>query len=203
MVLLVACGDAEIITHTVTKTQNQTVTQAAVLAKTQNQTQTQTQTQTTTLPAITKTRIITVTIQPPTTSIPPVTTTTTTTTTPPPTTTPLPATTTPPPTNGEPAIFTTSDLTLDPDIPAEGAFFKVNVTITNTGGSQGSYEVVLYIYGIDIFDDDAIISTQTFTQSVVLTAGDSTIVTFKKLILPSGYYNLVIDDLKEFLEAGS
>jgi len=63
--------------------------------------------------------------------------------------------------------------------------------------------VVLYINGIDIQDNDAIISTETLTISVVLAPGENTLVTFKKLILPSGYYTLVIDELEEFLESGS
>ncbi|MFC1865892.1 hypothetical protein ACFLYB_04175, partial [Chloroflexota bacterium] len=205
LVLLVACGGGEVRTYTITNTQNQTSTQTAMITETisqtqtQTQTQTHTQTQTTTLPAVTEIRTITVTILPPTTSTPPVTTTTTTTTTPPPTTT------MPPPTNGQPASFSISGLTIEPRIPGEGATIDISVTVTNTGGSQGNYDAILHIDLMNMEDSDNpfIISTETFTKSVVIAAGESTIVTFSKLRLQNGFYITTIDNLDDYVEVGS
>jgi len=188
VLLIMGCG-GEITKHTTTETLNQTSTQTEIITETQKQTIIQTETLT---EKQTETITVTTTVY---ISSSPTTTTS-------PTTTPPPTTTTPP-TNDEPAIFTTSDLTLIPKLPVEGAFFKVSVTVTNTGSSQGSYDVVLYINGIDIQDNDAIISTETFTKSVSLAAEESAMVTFDKIILPSGYFTLVIDELEEFLESGS
>lgn len=189
VLLLMGCG-GKITTHTTTETLNQTSTQTETVTETQKQTIIQTETLT---EKQTETITVTTTVY---ISSSPTTITSSTTTT-------LSPTATTPPANGEPAIFTTSDLALIPKLPAEGAFFKVSVIVTNTGSSQGSYDVVLYINGIDIQDNDAIISTETFTKSVVLAPGENTLVSFKKLILPSGYYTLVIDELEEFLESGS
>ena len=173
------------ITRTVTNTQSQTLTQ------------TQTQTQMSTLPVIAETRTVTVTILPPATSAPPVTTTTTTT---PPTTTTMP-----PPTNGLPASFSVSGLTIEPRIPGEGATIDISVTVTNTGGSQGNYDTILYIDLMNMEDPDNpfIISTETFTESVIIAAGESTIVTFDKLRLQNGFYVVAIDELDDYVEVGS
>ena len=170
---------------TVTDTQSQTLTQ------------TQTLTQMITLPAVVETRTVTVTILPPATSTPPVTTTTI--------TTPPPTTTMPPPTNSQPANFSVSDLTIEPRIPGEGATVDISVTVTNTGGSQGNYDAILYIDLMNMEDPDNpfIISTETFTESVVIAAAESTIVTFDKLRLQNGFYVVTIDELDDYVEVGS
>jgi hypothetical protein len=213
---LIACGGGEAITQTATKTQNQTLTQTEritetqnqtiseteTLTKTQNQTLTETQKQT-----LTETQNQTVTQTATRTENQTITITTTVYTTSSPITTPTtttpPVTSSTPPDNNESTTFLVSDLILDPKLPAEGSFFTVSVTVTNTGSSQGSYDVVLYIDGIDIQDNNAIISTEIRTKSVNLIAGESIIVIFKKIILPGGYFNLVIDELEEFLESGA
>ena len=173
------------ITKTVTNTQRQTLTQ------------TQIQTQMTALPVVTETGTVTVTILPPTTSTPPVTTTTT--------TTPPTVTTMPPPTNGLSASFSVSGLTIEPRIPGEGATIDISVTVTNTGGSQGNYDTILYIDLMNMEDPDNpfIISTETFTESVIIAAGESTIVTFDKLRLQNGFYVVAIDELDDYVEVGS
>ena len=173
------------ITKTVTNTQRQTLTQ------------TQIQTQMTALPVVTETGTVTVTILPPTTSTPPVTTTTT--------TTPPTVTTMPPPTNGLSASFSVSGLTIEPRIPGEGATIDISVTVTNAGGSQGNYDTILYIDLMNMEDPDNpfIISTETFTESVVIAARESTIVTFDKLRLQNGFYVVTIDELDDYVEVGS
>ena len=190
-VLLVACGSGETITQTVTRTQEQTVTQTETLTETQEKTVTQTETLTETQ---TETITITTTAY---TSNPQ-------TTTPPNTTTP-PVTTSTPPTNSEPATFSVSDMTIEPRIPAPGLPFTISVTVTNTDDSQGSCDVILIIDELDVqdLDNPIVISTMTYTESVIVAAGESKIVTFHITIHQNGIYTVTIDDLVDYLEVGS
>ena len=86
-------------------------------------------------------------------------------------------------TTAEPAAFSVSNLTISPDVVARGAGtqeFYVYVTVTNSGGIQGTYEVVLYVDGIG-----------ELTQSVTLDAGASEEVEFRVIShYIEGNYNI-------------
>jgi hypothetical protein len=125
---------------------------------------------------------------------PPVTTTTTPTTTqtvaPTPTTTtapttiapttasPTPTTTT---TTIEPATFTVSDLVIEPKEIAPNEPVSISVIVANTGGSQGSFDVELYIHGV-----------KEETKTTTLTAGDDEVVSFSVTRRDAGTYSVAI-----------
>jgi Arc/MetJ family transcription regulator len=115
----------------------------------------------------------TATITPTTTTTP---TTTQTTVVPTPTTTTAPATTT-----TQPATFTVSNLTIEPGEVAPNEPVTISVTVANTGGSQGSFDVVFYINGI--VED---------TKTVTLAAGTDESVIFSVTKGDTGAYTVAI-----------
>lgn len=66
-----------------------------------------------------------------------------------------------------PAAFSVSNLSIQPEEVTAGETVTISVSVTNTGGSQGSYNVVLNING-----------TQQETEGVTIAAGSSQTVTF-------------------------
>jgi len=194
----IACAGVETITQTVKETQSKTLVETKTMVeteistKTQSQTLIQTQKQTVTQTAtLTEEQKITVTTTVYTSSMP--------------TTTTPPVSTSTPPTNGNPAAFTVSDLAIEPRIPSTGVPFSVSVTVTNTGSSQGTYDATLYVNRLQIDSDGnvTIEPTETFTKSVIVTAGESKIIAFERLNLQDGHYTVSIGELEDYVEVGS
>lgn len=104
----------------------------------------------------------------------------------------------------KPAAFSVSDLTIEPREPATGELFTISVTVTNSGNSQGSYDVILCIEEINIVDPEnvIIISSNTITKSVIIAAGGSKNVTFDSLTIQDGNYTATIDELVDYFEVG-
>jgi hypothetical protein len=95
-------------------------------------------------------------------------------------------------TTAEPAAFSVSNLTFWPDIIEPDEEFAIRVTVTNTGGIQGTYDVVLYIEG-----------RVEQTRSVTLDAGASEEVEFRLMSYSmEGTYNVTVDELLRELEIG-
>lgn len=107
-------------------------------------------------------------------------------------------------TTAEPAAFSVSDLTIEPREVATGELFTISVTVTNTGGSQGSHDAILYIDEINTEDPEnvIVISAKTFTKSITIAAGDSKELIFDSLILEPGIYTATIDELVDYFEVG-
>ncbi len=108
-------------------------------------------------------------------------------------------------TTAKPAAFSVSDLTIEPREVATGELFAISVTVTNTGGSQGSYDVILHIDEINTEDPEnvIIISADTIIKSAVIAAGESKKVTFDSLIIATdGIYTATIDELIDYFEVG-
>jgi len=102
----------------------------------------------------------------------------TTTTAPTTTATPTPTTTT---TTTQPAAFTVTNLVIEPAEVAPNEPVSISVTVTNTGGSQGSFDVVLNINGME-----------EETKSVTLAAGDDERVSFSVIKGDTGAYTVAI-----------
>ena len=83
----------------------------------------------------------------------------------------------------EPAAFSLSNLTIEPEVAANETV-TISVSVTNTGGSQGSHDVVLEING-----------TEEETKSVTLAAGDSEDVTFMVTRGDAGTYAVTTEGL--------
>ena len=118
---------------------------------------------------------------------------------------PIPTTTqTTTTTNYKPAVFSVSDLTIEPREVATGEFFTISATVTNTGNSQVSYDAILYIEEINVEDPEnvIIISTNTITKSTFIAAGESKKVIFDFLTLQDGIYTATIDELVDYFEVG-
>lgn len=107
-------------------------------------------------------------------------------------------------TTAKPAAFSVSDLTIEPREVATGELFTISVTVTNTGGSQGSHDAILYIDEINTEDPEnvIVISAKTFTKSITIAAGDSKELIFDSLILEPGIYTATIDELVDYFEVG-
>jgi hypothetical protein len=108
-------------------------------------------------------------------------------------------------TNREPAVFFTSNLALEPKSPLTGALFSISLTVTNAGGRNGSYDAVLQITELLILENykENILSTENFTKTVIVAAGQSENVTFDSLSLQrDGIYKATIEDLVKIFEVG-
>ena len=103
-----------------------------------------------------------------------------------------------------PAVFSVSGLTIEPREVATGELSTISVTVTNTGGSQGSHDAILYIDEINTEDPEnvIVISAKTFTKSITIAAGDSKELIFDSLILEPGIYTATIDELVDYFEVG-
>jgi len=95
-------------------------------------------------------------------------------------------------TTAKSAAFSVTDLTIYPGIVEAGAEeFNIYVTVANTGGIQGAYEVVIYVEGIG-----------ELTESVTIDAGDSKVVRFTLLSPASfGEYDIMVNGLSASLVA--
>jgi hypothetical protein len=109
-----------------------------------------------------------------------------------------------PVTNTKPAVFSVSDMIIEPREVATGELFTISVTVTNNGGSQGSHDAILYIDEINTGDPENVIaiSVKTFTKSITIAAGDSKELIFDPLILEPGIYTATIDELVDYFEVG-
>ena len=84
----------------------------------------------------------------------------------------------------EPAVFSLSNLTIEPAEVAPNETVTISVSIANTGGSQGSHDVVLTINGVE-----------EETKSVTLAVDDSRNVTFSVTKGDTGTYSVTIEGL--------
>ena len=90
------------------------------------------------------------------------------------------------PTSPSPASFFFSNLTIEPAEVGPGELVKITVTVANNGGSQGSYDVKLYV------DDELEVQG---TQSVSLAPGESETVIFYAIRDIPGTYDVDIRTL--------
>lgn len=107
-------------------------------------------------------------------------------------------------TTAKPAAFLASDLTIDPREVQTSDYFTIYITATNTGGSQGSYDAILYIDEVNAEDPENVITStvKTLTKSVVIAAGESKEVAFESISLQEGLYTVAIDELIDYFEVG-
>ena len=97
---------------------------------------------------------------------------------------PLPPTVPSPPSPPAPAAFSVSNLTVSPtEVKAEEPV-TITVSVANSGGTEGSYEVVLKINGVEEAE-----------ETVTVAAGKSTEVSFSVTKADAGSYNVVVDGL--------
>ena len=83
-----------------------------------------------------------------------------------------------------PAAFSVSTLTVQPAEAKPKEPVTISISVANTGGTEGSYTVVLEINGL-----------REAVQSVMVTAGRSEIVTFSVTRDEVGTYSVVVEDL--------
>lgn len=83
-----------------------------------------------------------------------------------------------------PAAFSTSDLTVYPAKAQPEEVVTIAVSIANTGGTKGSYTVVLNINGL-----------KEAEKTVTVAAGSSQIVTFSTTREKAGNYSVTVDSL--------
>ncbi len=89
-----------------------------------------------------------------------------------------------PPTATGPAAFTIAEMGMDPGMPEPGDNVTVSVKVTNIGGQQGTYKVVLKV-------DDVTIKT----QDVTLAGGASQVVNLTIIAGKLGTYTIKIGEL--------
>jgi len=87
-------------------------------------------------------------------------------------------------TEGEPAAFTVSNLSIQPAQVELGEAVTITVSVANTGGTEGSYTAVLKINGVKEAD-----------KSVTIAAGRSQTVSFGVSREEAGSYNIAVDGL--------
>ena len=102
----------------------------------------------------------------------------------------------------QPALFSVSELTLEPKSPLTGELFRISVMVSNTGGSKASYEVNLIIHKYLSHQQPDILETKTFDRTVAVAAGESYYVVFDSLSLNEGIYQARIEDLESDFEVG-
>jgi beta-lactamase superfamily II metal-dependent hydrolase len=83
-----------------------------------------------------------------------------------------------------PAKFTVSNLSISPDDVEPGRTVTISATVTNSGGSSGSYTAILKING-----------SQVETKSVTLNAGESQVVSFTVVKASTGNYAVELGGL--------
>ncbi|MBA7653174.1 hypothetical protein ES703_61017 [subsurface metagenome] len=84
-----------------------------------------------------------------------------------------------------PANFTVTNLSISPDDVEPGRTVTISTTITNSGGSPGSYTAILRINGSEVE-----------TKSVVLNAGESQVVSFTVAKESTGTYTVEVNGLE-------
>jgi hypothetical protein len=84
----------------------------------------------------------------------------------------------------KPAAFTLSSLVVSPVQVATGEKVGINLSVANTGGTEGSYTVVLNINGV-----------KEAEKSVTVAAGSSQTVTFSVTKAEAGSYSVAVDGL--------
>ena len=103
----------------------------------------------------------------------------------------------------QPAVFSVSNVDLEPEAPHTSELFTISCTVTNSGGQQGSYEAVLYITRYLSILEEEPDSTRSYSQTVAVAPGESKMVTFESLSLNvDGIYKARIEDLHETFEVG-
>ncbi|MFC1862163.1 MBL fold metallo-hydrolase [Chloroflexota bacterium] len=90
----------------------------------------------------------------------------------------------PPVVSPTPAKFAVSNLSISPDDVEPGRTVTVSATITNSGGSSGSYTAILKING-----------SQVETKSVTLNEGESQVVSFSVVKASTGNYAVELGGL--------
>ena len=102
-----------------------------------------------------------------------------------------------------PAVFSVSNMVIKPRDIATGSLFSISVTITNTGGSQGNYDAVLYIDEVLInLEITKITPAEAITKNVTVGAGYSEEIIFDSLSLHEGLFTVAIGELKDYIEVG-
>jgi hypothetical protein len=94
----------------------------------------------------------------------------------------------PPP---SPASFTVSNLTVSPAKAKAGEQVNIAVTLANSGGSEGSYKVVLKINGVDEAE-----------QQITLVPEEKQEITFTTSKETAGSYNVTIGDTSGSFKVG-
>jgi hypothetical protein len=84
----------------------------------------------------------------------------------------------------KPAAFTLSSLAVSPTEVAPGEKVNISVSVANTGGTEGSYKVVLEINGV-----------KEAEKSVTVAAGSIQAISFSVAKEKAGSYNVVVDGL--------
>jgi hypothetical protein len=90
----------------------------------------------------------------------------------------------PPPSPPAPATFSSSNLRIEPAEVQPGEAVTITVTVTNSGGTEGSYTVVLNING-----------QKETEKSITVAAGESQNVTFSVTRKEVGNYSVVVEGL--------
>jgi hypothetical protein len=102
-----------------------------------------------------------------------------------------------------PAVFSLSNMVIEPRDIATDSLFSISVIITNTGGSQGNYDAVLYIDEVLInLEITKITPAETITKNVTVGAGNSEEIIFDSLSLHEGLYTVAVGGLKDYIEVG-
>ncbi len=102
-----------------------------------------------------------------------------------------------------PAVFSVSNMVIEPREIATDSLFSISVTVTNTGGSQGNYDAVLYIDELFInIEVTKITPVKSITKNVTVGAGYSEEIVFDLLYLNDGLYTVAVGDLKDYIEVG-
>jgi len=102
-----------------------------------------------------------------------------------------------------PAVFSVSNMVIEPRDIATDSLFSISVTITNTGGSQGNYDAVLYIDEVLInLEITKITPAETITKNVMIGSGNSEEIIFDSLSLNEGLYTVTVGDQKDYIEVG-
>jgi hypothetical protein len=93
-------------------------------------------------------------------------------------------------TNSRPAVFTISDLYIDPQAIGSDDYFSIIFTVINSGG-DGVYNAAMDIVNVAGTNRMEI---GTLTKSVSVASGESKVVVFEKMHLPEGDYEATIDN---------
>jgi len=94
-------------------------------------------------------------------------------------------------------------MVIEPREIATDSLFSISVIITNTGGSQGNYDAVLYIDEVLInLEITRITPAKSIAKNVTVSAGYSEEIIFDSLSLNEGLYTVTVGDQKDYIEVG-